>query len=102
MTAPPILNLEALATLIDQRISRMERPIWVSQRNVEAVVGLPRRTFLRLARDGDLASRRVYRLVLARVVDVDAWIAKQGPKPDTHDADEAKALARAGLRRVRK
>ena len=89
-----------------KRIARAEaqRPALVSQRTVEAVVGLPRRDYLRLAHLGAFPFVRERRLVVAKTVDVLAWfeqrIAHRDNKP-ANDADgESITLARVGARRV--
>jgi hypothetical protein len=81
----------------------LARPVYVSQRTVEAVAGLPRRDFLRLARAGAFPSTRERRLVLARTEDVLAYVALKlatGKAPAANDDAEAIAFSRVGARRV--
>ena len=89
-----------------RRIVREERvrPDFVSQRSVESVVGLPRRDYLRLARDGAWPSTRERRLVVSRSADVAAYVEtrlrlRERSAANDHDP-EALALARVGARRV--
>lgn len=96
------MDLEELV----RRIAREEArpPAFVHQRTSEAVCGLPRREFLRLARAGAFASTRERRLVIARTADVMAYvesrISMREVKPgNDHDA-EAVAFSLVGARRV--
>jgi hypothetical protein len=103
--SPPLIDETALASLV-REIVRAEtaRPEFLSQRSVEAVVGLPRRDYLRLAREGAYTTTRERRLVIARTADVVAFveqrIALREAEPENdHDA-EAIAFSRVGARRV--
>jgi hypothetical protein len=93
-----LVRTEVRACLAEDRA----RPELVHQRNVEAVVGLPARDYLRLARAGAFACVKDRRLVIARTDDVlavfERRMAVPGPN-DTADA-EARALSRVGGRRV--
>lgn len=72
MTA--LVNEDALRELVAAEVHAVTaRPALVHQRNVEHVVGLPGREFLRLARDGAFASTKEKRLVLAKTEDVLAF-----------------------------
>jgi hypothetical protein len=100
-----VIDLDALDARI-RAIARAEsvRPAFVNQRNVETVVGLPRRDYLRLGRAGAFPTTKERRLVIARTVDVLAAfeLRLQGrEQPVANDADaEAIALAKVGARRV--
>ena len=79
-------------------------PTFVTQRNVEAVIGYPKRDYLRDARDGLFPSTKQRRLIVARTEDVIAFFearmrtARALPANDA--TPETKALARVGARRV--
>jgi DNA polymerase III alpha subunit len=99
------LLAEAAARAVEARIAELQRPLVVTQRTVEGVVGLPRRDFLRLARAGAFASTRERRLVLARTADVIAYVERHLAQHVHHDAPandatEASVLARVGARRI--
>lgn len=89
-----------------RRICReeLQRPVVVSQRSIEAVVGLPRRDYLRLARSGAWPTTRERRLVLSRTADVLAWLehrlSHRDIKPANDASAESLALSRVGARRV--
>lgn len=94
---------------LDERIRRIAReeamrPAFVHQRNVEAVIGLPRRDFLRLARAAAFPATKERRVVLARTADVLAYVEERIPRRPPARVlptdDEATALARVGARRV--
>ena len=78
--------------------------VYVNQRTVEAIVGLPRRDYLREAAAGSFPTTKVRRLVTARTEDVIAFFegrmrtARALPANDA--TPETKALARVGARRV--
>ena len=94
----------AVDRALQARVDELQRPELVHQRNVEAVVGLPRRDYLRLARDGAFPSTRERRLVIARAVDVVAVFARRlvrvTHRASANDGSEASSLARVGARRV--
>jgi hypothetical protein len=123
---PPTID-----SLLDERIDAavrrhaadLRRPEFVHQRDVEAVCGLPRRTYLALARSGAIPSTKMNRLVIARTIDVVTYVEQRiASRPDpgaTQDQDdldelrqsllsgltrrdraEAVALARVGARRI--
>jgi hypothetical protein len=79
-------------------------PAFVHQRNVEAVVGVPRRQFLQDAKARQFPTTKQRRLVFARTADVVAFYElrlRVQASPVANDADaEAIALARVGARRV--
>ena len=90
-----------------RRIVREEqtRPEYVTQRSVEAVVGLARREFTRLARAGEIPTHKERRLIIARTADVIAWIEMRlrvasAPAANLNADPETIALARVGARRV--
>ena len=104
-----------MAGLIDEtaleafvrRLAREEaaRPVFVTQKNVETVVGLPRRDFLEAALAKRFPSAKEGRRRVARTVDVLAYyerqIALREARPQNDDADaEGRAFARVGARRV--
>ena len=103
-----MLSLEELLTERVRAIVREEiaPPAFVNQRTVEAVVGLPHRDFLRLARSKAFPSTRERRLVVARTSDVVAYVERQiamrEARPGNDHDLEAVALARVGARRVAK
>jgi hypothetical protein len=80
------------------------RPAFVTQRSVEQVIGLPRREYLRLAREGAWLSTHERRLVFSRTADVAAYFELKfstSKAPAANDADaETIAFARVGARRV--
>ncbi len=89
-----------------RRIAREEaaRPVLVTQRSVEGVCGLPRRDYLRLARAGAWPTTRERRLVVARTVDVLAYVEERlvlrDAKPQNDSDPEAVAFSKVGARRV--
>lgn len=98
--------IEVLAEDDVRRIAREEsqRPVFVHQRNVETVIGLPRRDYLAAAKRKAFATAKERRLVIARTSDVVRWfelrLAHRDVKP-ANDADaESIALARVGARRA--
>ncbi len=105
----PLVNHAALEAEV-ARLVRAEldtlRPALVSQRTVEAVVGLPRRDYLRCALAGafpSFASPENKRLVLAKSADVIAHLLahpRRQPANDVTRADLDAALRRVGARRV--
>jgi hypothetical protein len=96
-----ILDADDVRAIVRDELAR---PEYVHQRIVEAVCGLPRRDYLRLAREGAWPSTRERRLVLARTADVMAYVERRitlrDVKPSNdHDA-EAVEFSRVGARRV--
>ncbi len=92
---------ERIAALMQRNADALARPLLTTQRNVESVVGIDAREFLRVARAGAFASTKERRLVVARTADVVAHFESRMRLPTSQDADsEAHALARVGLRRV--
>jgi hypothetical protein len=59
-------------------LTLVERPVLVSQANAGQTLGIPRRTFLRLARAFERAGGRVVRAGKLRAVDPDAFVAWLG------------------------
>jgi hypothetical protein len=100
------VSLQVLDEADVRRIMREERarPEYVTQRNVEAVIGLPRRAYLRAIHAGHFAHTRQGRLAVARTVDVISFFElrlRAAVAPVANDAGpEAIALARVGARRV--
>jgi hypothetical protein len=81
----------------------MTAPDYVSQHTVESVTGVRARLYLRLCRELAIPSTKVARDVLARTVDITAYLESRLHRHTAAAAssqDEAGALARAGLRRV--
>ena len=79
------------------------RPAFVSQRTVMAVVGVPPRDYMRLAREGAFPVVKEKRIVLAKTADVVALFEGRLTKraAPANDADELDAaLARVGGRRA--
>jgi hypothetical protein len=76
----------------------------VHQRNVEAVIGLPRRDYLDAAHSRKFPSTKERRLIVARTVDVLAYFEQRialRERAAANDADpEAIAFAKVGARRV--
>jgi hypothetical protein len=98
-----LLALGAVLEIV-REVAREERahPLNVTQRNVEAVVGLPRREFLEAARAGAFPCTKVRRVVIARTEDVARWLdGRRAPRraSGTRSSEDA-ALARVGARRV--
>ena len=90
-----------------RRIAREEaqRPEFVQQRTVKAVIGVEHRDYLRDANAGKFPTRKHHRLIIAKTVDVIDYYANDGrPKAKiavAHDADaQTIALAKVGARRV--
>ena len=86
-----------------RRVAREEaRPLFVSQRTCERVLGIAPRDFLHHAREHAFVSTKERRLVIAKTDDVAAWLdarlarAKQPSNVTPIDT----ALARVGARRV--
>jgi hypothetical protein len=99
-----VIDLAALDARIKAVIrAELARPVYVSQRSVESVVGLSRRDYLRLSRCRAWPSTRERRLVVARTVDVLAYversIAIRASSAD-NDSPEDVVLARVGARRI--
>lgn len=99
----PLLDETALAALVREIVrAEIARPEYVSQRTVEAVVGLPRRDYLRLARAGEFSTMRERRLVVARTSDVIAYLERRltiaAAKPA--NTEQSSRMAAAGWRRV--
>ncbi len=100
-----MIDLAALQNEI-RRIAREERarPDFVHQKSVEAVVGLPRRDFLRLSRAKAWASTKNRRLVIARTADVIAYLETHVALRECMPANvvdiETATLARVGARRI--
>lgn len=89
-----------------RRIARdeLQRPIYVTQRTVEAITSLPRRDYLRLSRAGAWPSTTERRLVIARTSDVIDYVERRlacrgGSAANDADA-ETIALGLVGARRV--
>ena len=99
----------ALLGLLDERIrevvrAELARPAYVTQRSVEAVLGLPRRDYLRLARADVWPSTREGRLIVSRTADVLAYVESRIAIRGAHAGDDSLEdvmLARVGARRVR-
>lgn len=95
----------AVTVEVARMVADLARPELVSQRTVLAVVGLPAVDYLEDARAGAFPSWKVRRLVMARTVDVVAYVQAHPAKPrsvasnDAGDA-EASTFARFGARRV--
>jgi hypothetical protein len=91
---------------LDQRIREIvrdeARPLYVSQRNSAAVLGIDARAYLSAARSGAFPSTKIRRVVTARTADVVAWldarIAARAMPENVTPIDAA--LARVGARRV--
>jgi hypothetical protein len=89
-----------------RRIAREEArtPEYVTQRNVETVVGLSRRAYLRASLAGRWPNTREQRLVVARTRDVLQYVeqrlALRAAVPANDRDAEAVAFARSGARRV--
>lgn len=89
-----------------RRIAREEArpPEFVTQCNVESVVGIKRRTYLRASEAGRWPSTREQRQVIARTADVLAYFElrlRAATASPANDADrEAVEFARVGARRV--
>jgi hypothetical protein len=84
--------------------AELERPALVHQRDVERIVGIPGRQFLRDAHEGRFPSTKERRLILARTADVVAYYAEriaaaQAPSLNEFDAETIE-FARVGARRV--
>lgn len=90
---------------MDQTARQLGAPLFVTQRTVEIVIGIPPRDYLRAARSKSFASTKERRLIIARTSDVVAWLELRlrttaGAAP-ANDADpESIALARVRARRV--
>jgi hypothetical protein len=82
--------------------SDLARPLYVTQRSVETMLGLPAVDFLEDARSGAFPSWKVRRLVFAKTLDVAAYIEGHGRPVASAGDDEADRadLARIGGRRV--
>ncbi|HEY6462553.1 MAG TPA: hypothetical protein VIY73_20430 [Polyangiaceae bacterium] len=109
MTAPTPDLVAALEALV-RRVVREEvqPPVFVTQRNVEQVVGLHRREYLAAARRKDFPTTKEGRRVIARTADVIAFYDERialREAPPVNDAapedPEAVAFAKVGARRVR-
>jgi hypothetical protein len=99
----PLIDEDELARLVRETVHReIARPLLISQRNVEQVIGLPRRDYLRLARAGEFPSCRERRLVLARTADVLAVFEKRIAVQSTRPAnlEQGSRMAAAGWKRV--
>lgn len=89
-----------------RRIAQEEaqRPMFINQRTVETVIGLPRRDYLRAAHTGHFAYAKERRLIIARTADVLAWLERRLVHRDVKPANDASAetiaLSRVGARRV--
>jgi hypothetical protein len=100
-----VIDLAALQNEI-RRIAREERarPDFVHQRNVETVVGLPRRDYLRMSRANAWHSHKHRRLVIARTSDVIAYLETHIGLREYAPANvvdiESATLARVGARRI--
>jgi hypothetical protein len=91
---------DAVRAEVERRITDLQRPELVHQRNVEAVVGLPRRDYLRLARELAFPSTRERRLVVAKTKDVLEAFERRMRLPAANDGTPEFAHSRSGLRRV--
>jgi hypothetical protein len=97
-----VIDLDALDRRIDERIAAGARPLFVSQRNCLAVVGLEPRDYLHHARGGAFPTTKERRLVVAKMADVVAWLEariERSTRPANVTPIEG-ALARVGARRV--
>ena len=88
-----------------RRIAREEakRPVYVTQRNVEQVIGVPRRTFLRDAKAKRFHAVKEQRLVRARTEEALSYYELAltvRAVPVANDDAEAAAFGRVGARRV--
>ena len=111
MAAPIDLNalLQAAAeTGVRKCAAELARPVFVHQRSVEQVCGVPGHAFLDFAHAGDFPTWKVRRLVFAETEAVVAFIktnpvtaegAAYVPRNARERAEEA-AFARVGARRV--
>jgi hypothetical protein len=96
-----VIDFAQLDARIRAVVLEVARPIYVSQRTVERVVGVPRRDFLRLARDGAFPSTKEKRLVVARTVDVLRYIeTRLTLRARPANVTKIDALGRVGARRV--
>jgi hypothetical protein len=101
-----VLTAAVLAE-VARRVAELRRPELVTQRTVEAVLGMPAVDFLEDARAGAFPSWKIRRLVFAKTIDVVAYVTAHPAKPrraanvasNNNDA-EARAFARVGARRV--
>jgi hypothetical protein len=93
---------DAAAAEVNRRVTELARPEMVQQRNVEAVLGMPARDYLRHVRSGHWPSWSDRRLRYSRTVDVVAYLtAHPITSRETRDGvAEAHLLARVGMRRV--
>ena len=101
----PLIDEGALASLVKEIVrAELARPVFCSQRSVEAVVGVPRRQFLRDARAQKFASTKEGRLIVSRTADVirfyENQIALREAKPQNDHDPEALAFSRVGARRI--
>lgn len=100
-----MIDLAALDARIAAIVEKCtQRPEYVSQRTVLAVVGIEPRDYLHHARNGAFPSAKVRRVVLARTTDVIAWldgrVRRARVKPAKALSPRDAALARVGARRV--
>src|SRR5215469_14230559 len=96
------LLADVVALAVEAHVTKLTRPTYVTQRTVRALVGLPPRDFLRLARTHAFPSCKEKRLVFAKLADVEGYIASRR-RPDlplqNDGLDEMRAaLARVGAR----
>lgn len=99
----PIIDEAALTAHVRQIVrEEMVRPIFVTQQNVEAVLGLPRRDYLTAARAKHFASTKEGRRVVARTEDVCRYLEQRIILRDAKPAnlEQGSHLAAAGWRRV--
>lgn len=91
--------------------AELARPVFVHQRSVEQVWGVPGHAFLDFAHAGDFPTWKIRRLIFAETEAVVAFIKANVMRPDVDDEAvyvprtareeaEAAALARVGARRV--
>jgi len=101
--------LEREIEAIARRVAREEaaRPLYVHQRTVEAVVGLPRRDYIAAAHAGRFPFVKERRMLVARTSDVVGYFETRlasaaPPDGESGGTPEGRALARVGARRVKR
>ena len=103
----PLVDESALDRRIREIAEQVAaRPVFVTQRNVESICGLPRRDYLRLARANAWPTTRERRLVVSRTTDVLAYVEQRiglRERVPSNDCDaEAIQFSKVGARRVAK
>jgi hypothetical protein len=89
-------DLDALARAVAPLVAELAaRPMYVTQRTVPSVLGMPRKTYLDHCRAGTWPSLKDRRLVYSKTEDVAAFVAAH-PAPHPHDV-ESRALSRASV-----